>query len=398
MQALFPLVLVLGVGGLMVCLFAWSLYFQPKWDGERWARAARALGLALEPRTGAHDIGLFSSGPTIKQQMIGERGGVPVRVGVRIVVTSGGKNRQTTYYTYVEAAFPRSLEIGLNAAPSSWLAGAFEALVGVADLQVGHPALDAAYRIQGGIADQTAALLATPYVADPLVALASARFRPYLSDHTVKLETNTKRFDVAELSRTLDTAVELVHRIVSARMAIGPSALQRTLAQAWRPIAEELGLTLDLERYTMSGRCAGMHVEVCTTQSGASYATTFTVAFDRALGLGLKLERQGALSKLGSMLGMQDIQTGDRTFDERFIVKGNPEDAVRAALTAEVRQRLVTLQEQASMLEVEDRYLRAHVGWLVGETAWLRAGITTIAAAGAALTGMSTHASGPYRR
>ncbi len=87
MEVLFPIVFFLGIAAFIACLFAWSLYFRPKWEGERWARTAASLGLTLEPRTRAHDIGFFGSGPTIKQQMIGERGGVPVRVGIRIVVT-----------------------------------------------------------------------------------------------------------------------------------------------------------------------------------------------------------------------------------------------------------------------------------------------------------------------
>jgi hypothetical protein len=113
--------------------------------------------------------------------------------------------------------------------------------------------------------------------------------------------------------------------------------------------------------------------------------------------MGLKLERQGALSGLGALLGMQDIRTGDATFDDRFVVKGMPEASVRAALTPFVRQTLIALQEQASLLVVEDNLLRAEVGWLVTEPEWLHAGIMTIARAGAALTGTTSQGVGPYR-
>lgn len=397
MEILGPLCLLGGFFAFVIFIFAWSLYLAPKRDGERWASTAAELGLTLEPRNAGHSIGLWS-GTTIKQVMFGERGGMPVRAGVRIVVRGTGKNRRTYYYTYVEAGLPRSLELGLSVAPSSWLASAIGDLFAGKDLQVGHPELDARYRIGASIADLARALLRAPPVADALLGLSRARFAPWIDDATVKLEAQGKYLDARELSRALDACVDLAHRLVSARTAIGLGNMQRVLAEHWRPVAESLGLAIDYDRCVMSGRCEGMHVEVHGLQRGDRYGTSFVVRFDRPLGIGLRLERQeGWGAKLGGLVGMKDIEVGDRAFDDRFIVRGSPEAAVRAALTHEVRGLLVQIQEHSTSLAVEDAGLRADVDWLVNEPSWLTSAIRSIARAGAVLTGTSLASAGAYR-
>ena len=94
---------------------------------------------------------------------------------------------------------------------------------------------------------------------------------------------------------------------------------------------------------------------------------------------------------------MQDIRIGDPTFDARFIVRGQPEPAVRAALTPEVRARLVSLQERAPSLTVEDDHLRADAAWFVSAPEHLHAAITAVAQAGAALLSASERALTTYR-
>jgi len=199
------------------------------------------------------------------------------------------------------------------------------------------------------------------------------------------------------LHGVVDNAVELSRRLVSASDVLGPSHLERVIGEVWRAIAEARGLSLHVDRNMLSGRTEGVHLEVHAAQHGDVYRTTFLVRFDRALGIGLRLERQAGLSMLGALVGMQDIETGDAAFDKRFVVKGQPESAVRAALTPEVRARLVSLQAHASSLTVEDDHLRADVGWLVSEPAHLNGAIAAIAQAGAALSGVGERAVGPYR-
>src|SRR5690606_32432139 len=203
-------------------LIAWSVYFRHKWDGERWTAAAAALGLTLE-RGGA--VALYS-GPNIAQRMVGARGGVPVRVGIR----SEPRGRHTAYYTYVEASLGRPLGIGLRVSPASWLAG----IIGGDDLQVGHPALDAGYRIFASVAEHARRLLTTPTVREPLLVLSSARFKPHLRDDFVRLESEEKCLSAEVLHGVIANTVELSRRLAAARDALGPSHLERVMGKAWR--------------------------------------------------------------------------------------------------------------------------------------------------------------------
>jgi hypothetical protein len=241
-------------------------------------------------------------------------------------------------------------------------------------------------------------LLSTPYVLEPLLALSSTTFRPYVRDSVVKLEARRKVIDADVLYVVIENAVELAGRLSAAREALGPSYVKRVIGGVWGAVAAARGLTLDVERRVMSGRTEGVHVEVHAMQRGIHFATRFLVRFDRPLGFGLRLERQAGMLEIDVVLGgLQDIRTGDATFDRRFVVRGRPEAVVRAALTPEVRARLVQLQERASSLAVQDDHLYADAAWLVSEPEHLHAAITAMAQAGAALRSASERAMAAYR-
>jgi hypothetical protein len=80
-----------------------------------------------------------------------------------------------------------------------------------------------------------------------------------------------------------------------------------------------------------------------TTGSGKNRQTwqACGVRCENPQGLTFQLGTQNALSRLGVMLGMQDVQVGDAAFDERFVVKTNAPDFLRAALLPEVRAELL---------------------------------------------------------
>ncbi len=370
------------VGGALLLLFTgamlalpfgilvWVLYFQPRREGRRWATLASELGLELEPWQSSHAMSIFAGkGPSIKQRMLGARGGVQIAVGVRIVVTGSGKNRSVTYYTYVEAYFRRSLGMDLRVSPTGKLGRLVRSVVGESDVQLGDERLDPYYDIRGREPDHVRALLTLPYVREPLAWCASERVPIALSDARVRCERRGKFFEPGLISRSLDTVVDVARRIASARAQVGPSGAERAMTAGWQAIAAQRGL--DLVAGVLSGRIEGAHVEV-RGQLGGGFQTTFTARFDRRLGVGLVLKRQGLFHGIRKLLGMQDIETGDAAFDARFVVQGRPPEVVRGLLTSEVRASLVALQEQSSSLLVEDDYVSAEVEWLVTDSGLAR--------------------------
>ena len=80
-----------------------------------------------------------------------------------------------------------------------------------------------------------------------------------------------------------------------------------------------------------------------TTGSGKSRQTwqACGVRCENPQGLTFQLGTQNALSRLGVLLGMQDVEVGDAAFDQRFVVKTNAPDFLRAALLPEVRAALL---------------------------------------------------------
>lgn len=389
-------IIVMGVfvGGTFFGAFALS-YLWVRHERGKWEAAASALGLGLAPNPGYH--GLFN--PFYRQKMVGHRGGIPIEIAARVVITGSGKNRSKTYYTYARVPLPNSLDLGISVQPRGMLGRAFDALTGGAsDIQVGIPDLDPHYTIRGAEPPMVQRLLQVPYLAEALIALRGAVFKPQITDGTVVCERRGKSFSPSALGIALDSAVDVARRVVAAKAEIGPSSAEYAVDTTWRRVAENRGMILDLARTAMHGRLDGMHVEVDTRLERGQRVTEFTVRFDRPLGVGLQLTRQGGLSGIGKLFGMQDIEVGDPVFDARFVVKGSPEASVRTLLTPDVCRRLVDLQAHSSVLEVADDCLRARVGWLVVEPAWLESGMAAVAAAGAALAQVSGTAAGPYRR
>ena len=73
-----------------------------------------------------------------------------------------------------------------------------------------------------------------------------------------------------------------------------------------------------------------------TVSTGATTtATTYTrmrAPFINKDGLYFKISREGFFSSIGKLFGMQDIEIGDRFFDEQFVIKGNSPEKIKLLL------------------------------------------------------------------
>lgn len=137
-------------------------------------------------------------------------------------------------------------------------------------------------------------------------------------------------------------------------VVMGRRQMRRTRANL-AMLAADLGLELReqppvfgfLQRTpAVAGMAGGRRLRFFTysTGSGKNRRTW------RALGLGcqnsrgltLQLTTQGFLSGLGAALGMQDVKVGDAAFDDRFVVKTNDPEFIRAALLPEIRSALLS--------------------------------------------------------
>lgn len=384
------LVPLVGVG-----LLVYLLHANVRRDVRRLDETAAALGLSIAPAKprGAFTRFLTGDDENLQRRMTGSWGGVPVEAGIRVVITGTGRSQSKSYYTFVRATFPRSLDLGLSVSPE----GALERFFGVSDLAVGHPVLDPALRVRSAEPKLSVALLRAPAVEEALVALVHTGFGIHLEDREVRRERRGRLVDPGALAHALDGTVELARRVWSARLLLGASSAERALQASWGPIAAARGLSLDLAAGRMMGRVDGVHVEMGMELRGDQRWTVLTARFDRRLGVSLRLTRQTSLSGVARLLGAQDIVVGDPVFDARFVVKGAPEASVRALLGPEVRARLVQLEESATSLGVADDHLTAELGWLLVEPTWIERALVSVARAAASLQQTPHRELDPYR-
>jgi hypothetical protein len=405
--SLLPLAFVVG-GFLFLVLIGLLLFVASKKRGRRgdprWAQTARELGLSLEP-CGSSMVGPLghlgnggaSGYPSIAQRMMGRVGDVEVAIGVRSELCGDGVQCYWDYFTFVEAAIEPPLQAGIEVKRGDVSSAASASLGLTGDLQIGDPAFDWAFVVRTLDPEFARALLLTPSVHDALLSLFQRGWHPLLEDAWVRLERTGSEHATEALRVQLDVTVKLAQRIRAARAQLPLPALERALREAWGPVAVRHDLALDVHHGVLRGRFAGADVEVRVIPGNGRFATAFGVGFDRPLGVDLSLTRQGALAGVEKFLGMQDIQVGDPAFDSRFVVKGRPEQTVRAILTPDVRQLLVDVQGNASRFVVRDSHLVAEIDWVVTDPSQLEQALELVTRTAQSLTRASQALAGPYR-
>ena len=103
---------------------------------------------------------------------------------------------------------------------------------------------------------------------------------------------------------------------------------QRRVLEIWREVALWMGAEIpqtspgrwSVGQFCFTGRVAGVPLTLDTfvVPAGKSY-TTYTRAKTPvdASGVTFQIYREGSLSKLGKVLGAQDVQCGDAEYDQR---------------------------------------------------------------------------------
>ena len=131
---------------------------------------------------------------------------------------------------------------------------------------------------------------------------------------------------------------------------------RRGQMRAWQEVAAQSGLACEggslLTYPTVKGIYRGreleMYVHRHTTGAGknrrTSTSTRIAMTVDNPAGLRLDLSEEKILGRIGKQLGMQDIQVGDAEIDRRFMIKGEPAEAVGQMFMSEtLRQKLLAL-------------------------------------------------------
>ena len=137
--------------------------------------------------------------------------------------------------------------------------------------------------------------------------------------------------------------------------------------EVWAQVAQDLGLNHHVmaafKMGTITGEVAeGLRVQVETFnkdsgKSGTTYTRISTYA-RRALPVGLHIYRETPVwSKVEKFFGGQDFLTGDKLFDDIFIIKGAREEDILAILTPSIRSMLLLHQERFGEVDLDSHRL-----------------------------------------
>lgn len=147
--------------------------------------------------------------------------------------------------------------------------------------------------------------------------------------------------------------------------------LQSNTIKEWQVLAAELKL-----KYVpaplwgvghIEGSYNGFNVLVDHYKKGSGKNrrtyTKIITRFNKQLPSGLKIYQETAiLSDIGKFFGGQDIEINAPKFDDTFIVKGEPEEAVRRLLTPPVRGALLRYNDVTDLCLDEDAIIHRERG------------------------------------
>jgi hypothetical protein len=143
-------------------------------------------------------------------------------------------------------------------------------------------------------------------------------------------------------------------------------ALRRVFGPSRKEIWRQLSSEIDA-RYVEGGFWKGDKVQathdewIVTLDTYAVSTGKTTIVFTRMRapyvnpgGFRFTVYRKGMFSGIGKMLGMQDIEIDDESFDQDFIVKGNDEARVRELLSTQKIRELIAGQRDIHFTVKDD--------------------------------------------
>jgi hypothetical protein len=123
--------------------------------------------------------------------------------------------------------------------------------------------------------------------------------------------------------------------------------------QIWSQFADQFGARLDdtvprKPRVSIPER--GWKLTLDVEQIGEYSFTRMRAAYVNPQRFRFMLWREGFFSKIGKLLGMEDIQVGHDDFDSEFVVRSNQPEQIRRLLSNAPLRRLLHLQPPFEMM------------------------------------------------
>lgn len=151
-------------------------------------------------------------------------------------------------------------------------------------------------------------------------------------------------------------------------MVVIKSVQSEKTKSSWSKAAQQMGLRFNpggfLERPTITGFKSEHQIEVSmfSKRSGkhTRIYTRFRVYYPYAFGMGLHIYQEGFFTQIAKFFGGQDMQVGDRVFDEIMRIQGNEGDRelILSLLDAPCRQKILKLMGKYPGLKINDHNIK----------------------------------------
>ncbi len=286
--------------------------------------------------------------------MFGNVDGVEVQIRIGTRQSGGGEDRHTEFFTYATSKFPHSLRFLLNInAPRNFLSSS--------SMSLGQANFDKVFTAESYHQDVLRRLLLTDFhsnktqnlMGDLMLANQTAE-TVSISDEQVYLETHGQVTDIEIVRKMLENAANLAKRFFAARQSFPFAEWETKALDVWQKIALEKGLSIDRKAFGMEGTLDGFHLKVELSTSGKKWQTVLVLKFPQSLGIGLKIMPDNAIHKAFAWLGVQDIDSGNKKFDDAFIVKAENVPAAKQKLEPDFCNQLFVLCDKTSKFVIDD--------------------------------------------
>jgi hypothetical protein len=158
----------------------------------------------------------------------------------------------------------------------------------------------------------------------------------------------------AERFRAAFDVLAWAAQTILARRAVDPPRWETGVASTWPPVARAWGLALEPRRGLAYGPVHGRRMAAQIHLDEGRLSTHVVVEAMLPPGVELSLAKQEGDGFWKRLFRGQDIEVGDPAFDAAFVIKGGPEQAVRAILGPSARRAVLGLLSAGAAIELKD--------------------------------------------
>ncbi|HHO52673.1 MAG TPA: hypothetical protein ENK18_17825 [Deltaproteobacteria bacterium] len=177
-----------------------------------------------------------------------------------------------------------------------------------------------------------------------------------VTDQSVRVHLKQPLVHTHELQTLVDDLRALSSALSSARAKLPPPTALADSTEGWAELAQRHGLELESAYPAAGGSVDGRKVRAGPVRTQKGYRAEIRLLFRPHRTHGLHLQPQ--IDPDGYWSVGQDIQVGEPSFDDAFVIKGYDPEAIRQLLSIEVREHLAALGA-AGRLDIDD--VRLHL-------------------------------------